>query len=686
MTESGGNDRAGPFALLSAQPRWEAGHVLRATRFDDVYFNRDGGLAEKRHVFLNGCGLPDGWRSAESYTIGELGFGIGLTFLATWEVWRRTHKPGARLHYLAVEGYPLTQVELSDSLQLWPEVQPLAAALLRAYPPPQPGFHRLILKASSADDPVYLTSLCGDVVEMLQQLEASIDAWFLDGFSPEKNPGMWTTEVVASVARVSHGTHAADYAETRGLTSASTRISTYTVAGSVRRALQDAGFEIARTKGFGAKREMLCGAYDGRNERTPLLSPWFARPVAAPRTHGHVAIVGAGIAGCAVAAAMTRRGWTATLIDRSSGIAQGASGNPTGILMPRVTAAPNLDSRFSLAAWRFLLQTLEDLADAGVPVGRSRCGVLQLATDDGDAERLVAVAATGLLPESLMAYLSPREASDFAGCALDRPGLLFPQAGIVEPPTLCSALAHNARRLLAADVFRFHRGPSGIELIDRDNRVRTIGDVVVIANGVDAVTFPFANWLPLSARRGQLTLAPPTAASEHLRCVLSYGGYVTPTHHGRHAIGATFDLVENPSDSQRVIAEDHARNLADLARVAPSLMATIDDTFLEGRAGLRCVTPDHLPVVGPVPDQAAYLTDYAQLRHGQHWVHYPNATYQAGIYLLTGLGARGLTEAPLAAELLACHITGEPWPMERGLATALHPARFLVRDLKRLRA
>jgi tRNA 5-methylaminomethyl-2-thiouridine biosynthesis bifunctional protein len=407
-------------------------------------------------------------------------------------------------------------------------------------------------------------------------------------------------------------------------------------------------------------------------KHVPELAPWFAR--APGRERGHVAIIGAGIAGCATAAALMRRGWSTTLIDRNDDIALGASGNPVGILMPRVTAAPSFESRFSGTAWRFLLRTLDNIGE----VGFERCGVLQLADDETDGERLKAIASAAELAGPLT-HLSAQEASDFAGCHLGRSALLFPQAGCIDPRALCTALATGARRVFATDVMEVRRAGDGFELAG------TYADVVVFANGLGASSFPLAHWLPLAARRGQLTLAQPSATSAHLRCVLSYGGYITPAIHNQHAIGATFDWIDDPTGVQEVVTEDHARNLAELARVAPALMAGRAAHDCEGRAALRCTTPDHLPIVGPLPDQAAYLTDYAQLRHGQHWVRYPAATYHPGMYLLTGLGARGLTEAALAAELLACHITGEPWPLDQDLVTALHPARFLVRDLKRLK-
>ena len=413
------------------------------------------------------------------------------------------------------------------------------------------------------------------------------------------------------------------------------------------------------------------------------LPPWFAR--AAARARGHAAIVGGGIAGAGIAYALQRRGWTCTVIDRRSGATE-ASDMPMGVIMPRLTAGDGIEGRFHAAAWRFALQTLNDLAEDGLPLSRQCCGVVQIADTDAEAERLMAIAARGLLPEPFVFAMSAAEASDRAGCAIHRPALYFPQGGWLQPRALCEALGHRVSNRITATAAGTRCNGGRLQVVDTADKVCAEADVVVLANGLGATAFPGAGWLPLTARRGQVTLAPATARSAKLRTVIVGDGYITPAADGRHCIGATFDWVEDARASQHVAPEDHARNLAQLDRLLPGLLNGVAADMLDGRAALRCMTPDHLPVAGPLPDQSAYVSDYAQLRHGRHWVRYPSATYVPGVYVLTGLGARGLTTAHLAAEVLACHITGEPWPIERDLVTALHPGRFLVRDLKRVKA
>ncbi|MGE3477630.1 MAG: bifunctional tRNA (5-methylaminomethyl-2-thiouridine)(34)-methyltransferase MnmD/FAD-dependent 5-carboxymethylaminomethyl-2-thiouridine(34) oxidoreductase MnmC [Rhodospirillaceae bacterium] len=636
---------------------WERGRTPMAARFGDIYYSRDGGLAESRHVFLTGNDLPQAWRHKACFCIVELGFGTGLNFLAAWDLWRRTRTPGGRLHYIAVEGFPLSGAELRECLAPWDEVRALARALLAAYPEPQRGFHRVfpaVERGESAE--VVLTLLYGDAKDMLGQLEARADAWFLDGFAPDKNPDMWSDDLFSQIARLSKD---------------GASLATYSVAGTVRRSLDAAGFDVTRALGFGAKREMLKARFRGGagapSLQPPSLQPWFAHaPHASSR--GHAAIIGAGLSGAHAAAALARRGWRTTIIDRHDGLAAEASGVPRAVMAPRLTAAPAFDGRFYAAAWRYALALLDG--------SHAHVGSLQL--DGGsDGSRFEEIVASGVLPNAYAAHVDAAEASDIAGLTLKQGGLFFPQGGWQQPREICAALTAPTEMRLGVEAATIAHIGGQWRIGDARGHLITEADAVILGNAHGMKQFREAAWLPLEARRGQLTLAPTNVRAAALRTVLLYGGYLTPAHHGVHELGATFDM-ETGTDLR---AGDHLRNLDDLSRIAPNLFAPSAD--LAGFAAVRCMSPDHLPMVGPLPEHGAYLEDFASLRHGHPWTRYPNARYHSGLYVLTALGARGSVSAPLAAELLACHVTGEPWPVERDLATALHPARFLVRELKR---
>ncbi|MGZ6243955.1 MAG: bifunctional tRNA (5-methylaminomethyl-2-thiouridine)(34)-methyltransferase MnmD/FAD-dependent 5-carboxymethylaminomethyl-2-thiouridine(34) oxidoreductase MnmC [Candidatus Binataceae bacterium] len=646
--------------LAAPGVRWDGDGVAASGRFGDVYFSRDGGLAEKRHVFLGGCGLPAAWAGRAQYCVGELGFGTGLNFLATWQAWARNGPPSGVLHYLAVEGYPLGTGELATCARLWPELGPYAAALAQVYPEPQAGFHRLFPTLGPGAQPrIVLTLLMGDVEAMLRGLEARVDAWYLDGFSPERNPAMWTPGVFDAIARLSQS---------------GARVATYTATGAVRRGLADAGFTVARSAGFGRKREMLSGRFAARL-RSNDAEPWFA--AAAPVTHGHAAIIGGGIAGAAAAQALRRRGFATTIVERHTVLAEEASGNAAAIAMPRLTAGAAVDGDFYALAWPFAQR---NWTEAGASAFAQRCGLLQLAVDFAEAARQATIAETGALPSALLRAVTAGEASALAGCDVPYAALHFPHGGVLAPRRYCARAAEGSTVITNTAVADLRTDGDRWRVIGRDGEVVT-ADVVVLANAGEARAF--APDLPLIARRGQITAAPPTPHSRDLRAVLSYGAGITPLIDGRHYVGATFAPARGDASDVAPRAEDDAKNLAALGRVMPELVEGMDLSALTGRAAVRWSTPDHLAIAGPLPDIEAYRADYEGLHHGRHWVRYPWARYRRGLFALTGLGAYGLVTAPLAAELLACSITGEPQPLPRPLVHALHPARFLVRSLKR---
>ncbi|MEQ9361019.1 MAG: tRNA (5-methylaminomethyl-2-thiouridine)(34)-methyltransferase MnmD, partial [Rhodospirillales bacterium] len=264
-----------PLGLGTARLAWRDG-VPCSAEFGDIYFSPKGGLGEARHVFLDGIGAPDVWRGRPRFTVGELGFGTGLNVLALWDAWRRRAAPDARLHIVSVEGFPLEPGDLAGAHTGFPELAPLAAELRAAYPRRVSGFHRLRLDGGR----VALTLLFGPVADMLEKLTACVDAWFLDGFAPRRNPEMWSDAVFRQLARLS---------------APGARVATFSAAGAVRRGLAAAGFAMAKRPGFAGKLECLAGRLDA----LPLDdgdAPWYAAPP--PLGPGAaVAVIGGGIAG-----------------------------------------------------------------------------------------------------------------------------------------------------------------------------------------------------------------------------------------------------------------------------------------------------------------------------------------------------------------------------------------------------
>ena len=583
---------------------WSDEGAPRSRLFDDVYFSAEGGLEESRAVFLVGCGLPEAWRGRRRFTVGELGFGTGLNILALLDLWRRERPDGGRLNIFSIEAFPLSRGDAARALAAWPALADLAAPLIRRWPTAE-GFHRI-------DFPGLGASLDLAVMEAAEALEAwsgGADAWFLDGFSPARNPQMWRPEVLDLVAARS---------------APRARAATFTVAGAVRRGLEAAGFTIARRPGFGRKAERLEASLG-----EPGSGPGPDR--AAPR----VAIVGAGIAGGALARAFRAEGCAPLVI---SGSEVAASGNPAALVTPRFDAGGGVMARLHAQAYARAVALYEDEAPEAVIAQ----GALQLETAERDGRRFDVVAASALFDSGAVARLDAAAAGEWLGEARGTGGLWIREGLTVEPPTILAAWLKVARRL-HAEVASLRRTAQGWEVLDANGRTLAAADIVCLAGGFGSK----ALWpqLPLEPVRGQASFLDwserPQAAA--------WGGYVIPTRTGL-LFGATHDRGREDVD---VLAEEHARNLRTLAGARPALAEALSHRPLEGRAALRASTPDRAPLA---------------------------ARLEPGLMVLTGLGGRGFTLAPLLAEHLVAEALGSPSPLPGALAAAVGHRMFRGRS------
>lgn len=653
--------------VTHAQLDWDDQGRPHSRVFDDVYFSDQSGLEETRYVFLEQnrlqarfAALPAGGR----LVIGETGFGTGLNFLCAWQLFEQHAVAGARLHFVSVEKYPLSHADLQRALLLWPELQPFAAQLLAQYIAIHPGFQRLVLDNGR----VTLTLLIGDALEQLPQLDAQIDAWFLDGFAPAKNPDMWTAELFAELAR---------------LAAPGSTISTFTSTGWVRRLINAAGFKMKRTPGIGHKWEILRGEFLGWPAETPLPAagkPWFARP--AP-LHGErsALVIGGGLAGCTTAASLAARGWNVSLLERHARLAEEASGNPQGVLYLKLSAHGTALSQLILSGFGHTRRLLEHLHRG---VDWDGCGVLQLAFNAKEAERQAQLAAA--FAPGLLQPLDQAQAQARAGVALEHGGLFFPEGGWVHPPALCEWQARHP----LINVLTHHEA---LELQRVDGQWHALaGDtllasatVVVLAGAAEIKRFPFSAELPLKRIRGQITRLAQTPDSQALATVVCAEGYVAPARLGEHTLGASFDFK---SDDLTPTVAEHVGNLEMLQEISVDLAHRLNaDTLaadqLEGRAGFRCTSPDYLPIIGPLADRALFDQAYAALRKDARQPPEAECPWLDGVYINSGHGSRGLVTAPLCAELLAAWLDDEPLPLPRSVADACHPNRFAVRALIR---
>lgn len=527
---------------------WTDDGQPRSRLYGDVYFSAEDGLAETRAVFLQGCGLPEAWNGRTRFTVGELGFGTGLNILALLDLWRRHGPPDAHLHVFSVEAHPITADEAARALARWPELADLTELLVRRWPGPARGFHRLELPELSAT----LDLAVMDVESALTEWTGQADAWFLDGFSPALNPAMWREEIMALVAaRSAPGACAA----------------TFTVAGAVRRGLAAAGFQVDKRPGFGRKRERLEARLPGQPDQAMT-----------PR----VAIVGAGIAGASAARALRTLGCAPVVID-AEGAGAGASGNPAALVTPRLDAGLGPLASLFAQAFARAVRLYDDLPDA--VIARS---VLQIASGERDLDRFDKIAASDLFEPGALALLDAKGASERLGEPSPAAALDLAAALVVEPASILAAWNGQVVRAQLAQV---RRGATGLTLLDSAGGTIVEADAVILTIG--PAIGALLEGLPIGAVRGQASWTDAIAASQ----AAAWGGYAVPTRSGL-LFGATHDRGETATD---VRAADHERNRATLAAALPRLAARLDAAPIEGRASVRATTPDHLPLAGPAP-------------------------------------------------------------------------------------
>lgn len=648
-----------PHTLKPARVIWNQDTPV-SIEFDDMYFNVQAGLAETEHVFLRGNQLPERFShfSARCFTIAETGFGTGLNFLAARALWLEQAPDDAHLHFISVEKYPLQPEDLKQALTHWPALATGADQLLAQYPGTVPGFHQLTFDNGR----VTLTLMLGDAIEAYSSLYGHVDAWFLDGFSPAKNPEMWQPELFQQMARLSRP---------------GTTLATFTAAGFVRRGLQAAGFEVEKTPGFGCKREMVQARFEGDVAHSSP-TPWFDPPF--PSHASSAVVIGAGIAGCATAYALAQRGIQVTLIERDSAIAPAGSGNRQGALYAKLPVNHNAQGQLHLLG---LLHTLRLLKQIDPAMHHwSDCGLLQLALNDKERSRQQQLFANTAFGKEIMRAVSQDEASRIAGTQLSAGGLFMPLGGWAAPVELCRMLtAHPLIELrLDCELTEMTLCPDTEQwILNIANAPSISTPIVVVCTAAEAKTLPQLSHLPIKPIRGQTSVAAMRTTA--LDTVVCGDGYISPAQHGQYCFGATFDL-HNLELSLR--SEDHNYNLSKLGGVAPALAQELQHEALSGHVAHRCSTADYLPIAGAAPVYDDFVSDYGKLRSDRKW-RFPDvpARHWRGLYVNVGHGSKGLITAPLCADMVASAITGQSLPMEKVLVDAVNPARFIIKNLIR---
>jgi len=595
-----------------ARLEWH-GDTPFAPGFGDHYFSPGQGPAESEAVFIQGNDLTARFSALPEhavFVIGETGFGTGLNLLLAADCFHQYAPATARLSLISAEQFPLTRADLERAHQHWPALQRWSARLLNQYPEAVTGFHRI-----QFSDRIDLTLMYGDAECMWKACSSSVDAWFLDGFAPDRNPTLWASPLLQTLAEKSRP---------------GTSLASFSVAGLVRKGLAEAGFELEKKPGFGRKRHRLEGRMPGQHQ------PRIQRT-------GHALVAGAGLAGATTARALAERGWQVTVIDRL-GIAQGASGNPTGVVYTTPSAHATPQNRFYQSSYLHALRWMQRHAVAAAGIGRFN-GVIQHLVSEDKSNKMQAALDSGYWPASLLRSIDDRSVGLIGG-------------GYLQPVRWCEYLLdHPAIELRTANVIDWTRNA----LLLDDESIEA--EQIVLCLAGDTRHMHQLDWLPIRLIRGQVSYCAATPETKHWQQAECHRGYLTPAIDGVHCIGASFNLHDNSPEPS---PKDDQGNLEQLKQYRPKRWQALGGDSIQvvdRRVGFRCQSNDYLPIAGAMVDERGEA--------------------QAGLWLNLAHGSRGISGTPLCAELLADQISGLPGPMDAAMAHAIAPARFSERQRRR---
>lgn len=574
-------------------------HMIRSEIFDDIYFSAANGWAETQHVFLGGNNLAQRWADCMAdrarFTIAETGFGTGLNMLSAWALFDDVAPAHLKLDLVSFELYPLTKNQIAEVLAPWADKlgQHRIDALLRDYPIRVAGWHRIELSPR-----VTLTLIFDDVNAALSRvvIPSGVDAWFLDGFAPAKNPGMWTDTVFNGMAR---------------LCAPGATFATFTAAGFVKRGLREAGFTVNRTRGFGYKWHMLRGSFPG--DRT-----------ASARTKSQkIAVIGGGLAGTSVARALVDDGHDVVLFERDD-IASGASGNVRGMINPRISALRSHDSDFYASAYARALRVAARYPGAGF----AACGNLHLIRDADKEKRFTSCRDHWGWHADHMQIVDADTASAIAGVRVDDAALYLSDGGQVSPREFCRAMAQGIECRDGVDI-------SSIVRRDDEAGGWNVGgesfDAVILAAGIDCLKHPALAALPLHTVRGQIMSVEVGTPAP--RANLCFGGYIGAAQDGVQVMGSTFQKwldTTNLRDEDNIYILDQARGAVPAFAPGP---------VVDARAALRCAAQDRFPVIGALMDQPGL---YVTTAHGSHGI----VSSVAGARILADIIGGGVWSLP----------------------------------------
>ncbi len=618
--------------IKQANIKWN-NNVPISQSFDEGYFSISGGLQESSHVFLKGNNLPSAWENMDIFTIGECGFGTGLNFLNVWNLYEKSQKKPKELYFISVEREPLSLEDLKKVNSAYPKLESYAKKLHVKYPPLSEGLHFLDFGQ------VKLMLYFGDIKKAFSNITCKINAWFLDGFSPSKNPDMWDKDTLSLI---------------KNLSANNATLSTYSVARVLRDNLNSLGFQVRKKSGFGRKREMLVAYVENKNQIKQ--KPWFYPPKKS--THKDVIILGAGIAGSSLAYRLAKRGWEVTVIDRGEKAGSGGSGNHCGAVTPLITSPfVELGQMYEKA----FLQAVDFYKDIGI----------------GTFEGLKHYVYNKSY-EKRWEQWNKIKSSIFT-CKKDSIGKYFEvfDGGYLQPFLACQTLINSFNNIQFYPKHEIQSLTCKDDIYEIKTDKKTFSSsVVVVALGVESEKLLSVHSYALQKIRGQVTWLPKVLDTKEPLCAK---GYVCPYVDGKQLIGATYIKDDECLDVRN---EDNAENLLHVKQFLGDEVFNLDK--LKGRVSFRCSSNDRFPIIGAVGNVEFYKKEYKALPWKKHKPHlFKNASYFPNLFISTAHGSRGLVSSILGANMITSMLEGLPLPIEDNLYNNLHPERFTIRRLQR---
>ncbi|MCB0333918.1 MAG: bifunctional tRNA (5-methylaminomethyl-2-thiouridine)(34)-methyltransferase MnmD/FAD-dependent 5-carboxymethylaminomethyl-2-thiouridine(34) oxidoreductase MnmC [Bdellovibrionales bacterium] len=630
------------YCVTPANTEWNDTKGLVSLDYHDIYFPLKDALEGIEHVFCKPNNLPQAWRGKNFFRLGEIGFGTGLNFLVTAQLWKQHSQPLQRLIYASFEKHPLTKDILEKVLYSFPLDSALREEFLQAYPIALSGIHRIHFTDSIILDLVY-----GDANDSLEDYQGLFDAWYLDGFNPQTNPELWSTALFSHIAHHSHS---------------QTTFSTFSAAGFVRRQLEDVGCEVQKFSGFGNKRESLCGRFVTRlNEDSSSIRSAL--------------IVGGGLAGAFLAASLLQRGVVVTLLEKHSALAEGASGNPLGILLPYLRKSADRETLMYLAGYLYSLRLMHSLSLKGALPSFAQPGIVHFPSTQRLKELLSNLKNLNL-PQEFVSYISKEDASHFCHTECISDAFFFPSGASVCPSELCHTILesspynHNLFLQFNSDVQKIEWKNDAWNIFTGIKNEVFTAEHVFFAQAFEISKIKQAGWLPVEPVRGQICQVGHTQESQQLSHILCYDGYCLPSKMGTHLLGASYhhnDQRSNPNPQENQLLAHR------LQQWCPQVQLEAK-TPLRSRVSFRTSTYDRLPFVGP-------LINIEELP--DHTVRDQKLPSFKNLYCASGFGSRGLSSIPLLTESLVSSIFSEPCPLPVSSLRALEPARYVHRCLKR---